>query len=492
MGRALMIQGTASHVGKSVITAGLCRLFVQEGFRVAPFKAQNMSLNSGVTPDGGEIARAQLAQAEAARVTPTVDMNPVLLKPTGDRRSQLIIHGRAAAEVRAGEYQTGMRTRVQGAVEASLRRLLQAFDIVLIEGAGSPAEVNLNDMANMAVAELAHAPVMLVADIDRGGALAAAVGTMELLPPHHRRLVRGIIINKFRGDMDLLRPGLVFLQERTGVPVLGVLPYLEDVGVSEEDTLGVRSSRSGVLRIAVIRLPHLSNFTDLAPLERIADVRYVPPGAKIGPCDLLVLPGTKNTAGDLAALRRSGTAGQVLAAAQLGIPIFGICGGYQMLGRRLRDPEGIESRVAETDGLGLLPASTTFASPKVTHRAEAEVVTSLGPFATLTGRRIHGYEIHAGRTDIDGSAVIRICARSGQPVDVPDGAITPDGRIFGVSLHGLFDSPGFLEAVIRWLGAPPPQHAGEDAYDRLADVLRRHLDLPAVRASIGLEAPRSA
>jgi adenosylcobyric acid synthase len=492
MGRALMIQGTASHVGKSVVTAGLCRLFVQEGFRVAPFKAQNMSLNSGVTPDGGEISRAQLAQAEAARVAPTVHMNPILLKPTGDRRSQLIIHGRASAEVSAGEYQARMQELVFGAVEASLRHLMDTFDIVVIEGAGSPAEVNLTDIANMPVAALAQAPVLLVADIERGGALAAAVGTIELLPPHHRRLVCGLLINKFRGDMDLLRPGLTFLEERTGVPVLGVLPYLDDVDIQEEDSLGVRSTRSGPLRIAVVKLPHLSNFTDFAPLERVASVRYVPLGEKIGPCDLIVLPGTKNTAGDLVALRASGTSDQVLAAAQLGIPILGICGGYQMLGRRVRDPEGVESTVREVEGLGLLPITTTFTWPKVTHQVEADVITSLGPFAELTGQRLHGYEIHAGRTDVLGPAVVHIRTRSGDSVDVPDGAITNDGRIFGVSLHGLFDNDGVLVAFLRWLGATPREQPREDVYDRLAQVLRQHLDLPALFSAVGLEVSRWA
>lgn len=493
MSKALMIQGTASHVGKSVITAGLCRLFAQKGFRVAPFKALNMSLNSGVTPDGGEIARAQMAQAEAARVAPTVHMNPVLLKPTGDRRSQLIIHGTAAAEVPSAEYRASVMALVCEAIEVSLRHLMQAFEIVVIEGAGSPAEVNLPDVANMAVAALAGAPVLLVTDIDRGGALAAVAGTMDLLSPHHRSLVRGVIINKFRGETDQLRPGLSFLAERTRIPVLGVVPYLDDVGVQEEDALGLRSSRAGRVRVAVIRLPHLSNFTDFAPLERMADVHYVPLEGKIGPCDLLVLPGTKSTAADLEALRQTGTAGQVRAAARLGIPIMGICGGYQMLGRRILDPDGLESPVPETGGLGLLPVSTTFARPKVTHQAEAEVTTSLGPFGAVTGQRLSGYEIHAGRTtadSVDAVSPIRLRARSGKPVDLPDGAITADGRVFGVSLHGLFDNPCFLDAVAGWLGAVRPAPVREDVYDRLAEVLRRHLDLRTVFDAMGITAQR--
>ncbi len=492
MGRALMVQGTASHVGKSVIVTGLCRIFAQEGLRVAPFKAQNMSLNSGVTPDGGEIARAQLVQAEAAGVEPSVHMNPVLLKPEGDRRSQLIVHGKVAGVLEAEEYQRRLQELAFPAMEHSLHHLLQRFDIVIIEGAGSPAEVNLRDVANMVVASLARAPVLLVTDIERGGALAAVVGTLELLAQEDRQRIRGLLINKFRGERTLLASGLRFLEQRTAIPVLGVIPFIPELGVLEEDSLGVHSTTSGRLALTVIRLPHIANFTDFAPLERAARLRYLPLGERIGSCDAILLPGTKNTSEDLLALRRSGTADQLLAAARLGIPLVGICGGYQMLGHAIRDPEGIESAIASIEGLALLPVHTTLQRPKVTHQVEATVEMPRGPFTTLSGARLHGYEIHAGRSEVEGSVLLRIRRRSGRPVDVPDGAISADGRMFGVSLHGLFENASFRTAFMRWLAASPSEPPSEDAYDRLAHILRMHLNLPALFSLMDFEALRWA
>lgn len=493
MGRAVMVQGTASGVGKSVLVAALCRLFNEEGYRVSPFKAQNMSLNAAVTPDGREIAWAQYIQALAAGVAPSVDMNPILLKPEGESRCQVVIHGRVVGSFSAREYPARIREMAQEVIAGSLRRLLASFDVVVIEGAGSPAEVNLRerDLANMAVADLADAPVLLVTDIDRGGALAALVGTVELLPPGERRRIAGVVINRFRGDAALLAPAIPFLRERLGVPVVGILPYIPGLALGEEDSQtqpALYLPRDGTVQVdvAVVALPHLANSTDFTALAREPGVRvrFVRPGERIGSTDLLVLPGTKTTIADLAVLRESGMADQVHAARTLGIPIVGICGGFQMLGRSLCDPQGVEGRPGCAQGLGLLPLETVFLEEKATVQVEAEVLTDRGPFTGLRGVRVRGYEIHMGRSRGEGEPVFRILGGRSRN----DGMISPDGLVWGTYLHGLFENAPLRRALIAWAasrkGLPRgPLRGGEpdvleSSFERLAEAVRRHLDVP--------------
>ncbi|MBC7105189.1 MAG: cobyric acid synthase, partial [Firmicutes bacterium] len=402
-----MVQGTTSHAGKSVLTTALCRIFRQDGYRVAPFKAQNMSLNAYVTADGGEIGRAQGVQAEAAGVEATVDMNPILLKPKGDTVSQVILRGRPWADVRAADYRDDYLVPLWEAVRESFARLAADHDLIVIEGAGSPAEVNLKgrDLANMRVAALAGAPVILVADIDRGGVFASLVGTLELLEPEERRRVRGLVVNKFRGDEGLLKPGLDFLAARTGCPVLGVLPYLAELGVEPEDSVSLTEGRAGTgteLDLAVVRLPLIANFTDFEPFRGEPDVavRYVAHPAGLGRPDALFLPGTKNTTRDLLFLYESGWAGAIRDFAARGGPVVGICGGYQMLGREVHDPVGSEEGLPFVAGLGLLDAVTVFRPGKVTGRTRATVAAEAGALAEVRGETVRAYEIHAGETAV--------------------------------------------------------------------------------------------
>ena len=358
-----MVQGTSSHAGKSVLAAALCRIFAQDGLEVAPFKAQNMSLNSYATPDGGEIGRSQAVQAAAAMTAPRVEMNPVLLKPEGESRSQVVVMGRPQAVASAWEYHD-LKPAIWETVTSALGRLRADYDVVVIEGAGSPAEINLkqHDIVNMRVALHAGAPVLLVGDIDRGGVFAQLVGTMELLEPEERALVAGHVINKFRGDPSLLTSGLDFLEDRTGVPVAGVIPHFADIHIPEEDSLGLGPDMEGdaepVVDVAVMRLPHIANFDDFDPLRRepAVRVRYVGHADELGSPDLVVIPGSKTTVADLDWLRERGLAERVVALRGGGTPVIGICAGYQMLGERLLDPDGVESPRAETPGLGLLKA----------------------------------------------------------------------------------------------------------------------------------------
>ncbi|MDA1258749.1 MAG: cobyric acid synthase, partial [Chloroflexi bacterium] len=379
--KTVMVQGTGSHVGKSVLTAALCRVFARDGFKVAPFKAQNMALNSFATPDGGEIGRSTAVQAEAAGVDPTVDMNPVLLKPESERSSQVVVLGRPDGTSDAVGY-FGRTGKLWPIVTGALDRLRAEYDVVVIEGAGSPAEINLRDreIVNMAVATYAQSPVLLVADIDRGGVFASLVGTMELLEPEEAKLVRAFVINKFRGDQSILDPGLVMLEERTGVPTAGVLPYYTDIHIPEEDALYLESEGrdtpagydggGAVLDVAIVRLPHIANFDDFDPLRRepAVSVRFVTGPAGLDAADLIILPGTKTTASDLAWLRSSGLADAIVRLRRAGKPIIGICGGFQMLGERISDPTGHESREAEVQALGLLPVVTEFSPDKSTEQ----------------------------------------------------------------------------------------------------------------------------
>ncbi|MHB0868718.1 MAG: cobyric acid synthase [Chloroflexota bacterium] len=497
--RVLMIQGTSSSVGKSLLVAGLCRLLRQEGYRVAPFKAQNMALNAAVTREGLEIGRAQAVQAEAAGIEASVDMNPLLLKPEGDSRCQVVLMGRPLESLHARDYYR-QREQFWDAVRSSLERLRAQYDVVLIEGAGSPAEINLRegDLVNMRVALHAQAPVLLAGDIDRGGVFASLVGTLELLQPQERALVRGFLINKFRGDVSLLTSGLRMLEERTGVPVLGVVPYLHNLLISQEDSAGleVGAAGSGLLDVAVIRLPRIANFDDfdLLGAEPAVGLRYVGDLMKLGRPDLVILPGSKGTVSDLNYLRETGLARTILALARSGTPVLGICGGYQMLGERILDPEGVESAERETAGLGLLPAVTTFASEKRTVKVRARASSTSGPFARAAGRGIEAYEIHMGSTRHQGTAAFELL-ENGQPVR--EGCVAPNGLVMGSYLHGLFENEPIRRALVEWLaerrGVPPLRQEGvvagrEAEYDRLADTLRRHLDLERLLEIAGLSA----
>jgi len=499
-GKVLMVQGTTSHAGKSLMATALCRIFAQDGLRVAPFKAQNMSLNSFVTPDGGEFGRAQAVQAEAARVAPTVEMNPILLKPEGNRKSQVVVMGKPTRVASAREYYE-MKLRLWPLVTRALDTLRGQYDIVVIEGAGSPAEINLkeHEIVNMRVARYANAPVIIVGDIDRGGVFASLVGTMALLEPEERALVKSFVINKFRGDPSLLDSGFEILQERTGVGVSGVIPWFDDIHIPEEDSLGLDSASSPTafsedesLDIAVVRLPRIANFDDFDPLVREPRVRlrYISAKEEIGKPDLIVLPGSKTTVSDLQWMRESGIAHEVKVRRQNGTPLIGICGGYQMLGERILDPQRVESSSAETQGLGLLPLATTFAATKTTHQVRGNVASSASSIGLLSGCDtdiIAGYEIHMGQTYGKSDAPFRITERSGSATNSPDGAIDADGLTLGTYMHGLFHNHSLRHALLTNLakrrGIPMPEGAILDLdaeYDKLAELVRRSVNMNAI------------
>ncbi|OPZ74501.1 MAG: Cobyric acid synthase [Firmicutes bacterium ADurb.Bin456] len=506
--KSIMIQGTASHVGKSVLVTALCRIFAQDGYRVAPFKSQNMALNSFVTKEGGEMGRAQAVQAEAAGVEPTVDMNPILLKPLGNSSSQVVILGQPAGNFSALQYHTEFTPGALDIIEGALDRLGGKNDLIVIEGAGSPAEVNLqeHEIVNMRIARLAGAPVLLVADVDQGGALASLVGTLELLAPEDRDRIVGFIINKFRGDPDLFRPAISFLEQKTGKPVIGVVPYFQDFRIQEEDTIprdrfGPEQLGQGEIEIAVIHLPHISNFTDFDPLEVEPEVRlrYVGSGNRLGHPDLIILPGSKNTIEDLAFLNRSGLAGKILEQRLAGTPVIGICGGFQMLGKEINDPLHTESDLPQTQGLGLLEISTTFATGRVTNQVEAEVAGSGLFLCGAPPCRISGYEIHVGRTELppDARPAFTILTRSGEKVFFPDGAVSPDGLVFGTYIHGIFDSDGFRRHIVNILrrrkgldplatGTISARAQQSQNFDKLAALVRNSLDFEQLYRIVGL------
>jgi len=501
--KVLMVQGTSSSAGKSLLVTALCRIFAQDGLRVAPFKAQNMALNSFVTAEGHEIGRAQVVQAEAAGIAPHVDMNPILLKPEG-ARCQVVLMGRPWETLPTVSYYE-CKQALWEQVTAALARLQARYDLVIIEGAGSPAEINLHqsDIVNMAVARHAHAPVLLVGDIDRGGVFASLVGTLVLLEEEERRLVRGLIINKFRGDLRLLQPGLEMLEARTGVPVLGVVPYLHNLWIAEEDSValdGLPAAKGApnALDVVVIRLPRLSNFDDFdaLALEPGVQVRYVRTAQELGQPTAIILPGTKHTIADLAWLRSQGLDKAILELVRQGVAIAGICGGYQMLGRSIADPLGVEAAAGEhVPGLSLLPLTTEFATVKATHQVQAEVLPGPGFFFTAAGLPVTGYEIHMGRSQImDDSAMpaFRLTMRSGQPVDALDGAVEAAGRVWGTYLHGLFDNTSFRRAWLRSLGWSSPEQEidltaiRQAAYDRLAAAVRAGLNMDLLRRIVGI------
>jgi adenosylcobyric acid synthase len=496
--KAIMLQGTASDVGKSVLCTAFCRYFFEEGFRVAPFKSQNMALNSYVTLDGGEIGRAQGVQAEAAGIEATVDMNPVLLKPKGDMVSEVIVHGRHFADLDVGSYRGQVLDQILAPVRESLERLSRKYEILVIEGAGSPAEINLKDrdIANMRIAQMADAPVLLVADIERGGVFASIVGTLELLEPDERARVKGFIINKFRGSKALLDPGIEWLEKRTGIPVLGVLPYVE-IGVDPEDsmaltTLELKGNKKGMadLDVAVIRFPRISNFTDFLPLMNQADVavRYVKSIRELGQPDVIILPGTKNTMDDLTWLKVTGLAEEILQLKDQGSSVVGICGGYQMLGQKLIDPDRVESNQKEQDGLGLLPMETRFVPGKQTVRIEGEPLTVWGG-----SDLVEGYEIHLGRTRLAAGAS-PLFKLSAVPLSF---ATSEDGEVWGTYLHGVFDNSSFTCHWINHLrlkkGLPKRggkvrnrQEAREEVYAFLAQWISEHMDMQKVKEIVEL------
>lgn len=505
MAKTIMLQGTSSHVGKSVLTAALCRIFCQDGYKVVPFKAQNMALNSYVTKTGGEMGRAQVVQAEAAGIEPIVEMNPVLLKPTGNSRSQVILMGKPVGNMSAQEYHRGYSLKALDAIKECLSRLHRDFDVIAIEGAGSPAEVNLkaNDIVNMRIAKLAPAPVLLIADIDRGGALASVVGTLELLEPDERDLVKGIIINKFRGDITLLQPALAFLEKKTGKPVVGVIPHLEDLGIEDEDSVSLDEktvTATADLDIVVVRLPKISNYTDFDSLAAEPDValRYIQTGEQIGTPDLIIIPGSKNTIEDLTYLRDSRLEQQIINKVNQGIPLIGICGGYQMLGREIRDPHQVETKQETIVGMGLLDTVTTFAPVKNTCQVQAKCSGHSFLGLDYYDESLSGYEIHMGETEFIGDVqhAFSIKARSGQAVEVDDGVVSPNGLIMGTYLHGIFDNDRYRRALLNALRQrkqlAPINHIGctaarkQASYNRLANVVRDSLDIKKVYEIMGM------
>lgn len=488
MAKAIMVQGTMSNSGKTFVTAGLCRVFKQDGYKVAPFKSQNMALNSYITEEGLEIGRAQAMQAEAAMIPPTHWMNPILLKPTSNMGSQVIVNGEVYDNLSAQEYYK-MKDNLAPEVKKAFDHLAAENDIIVIEGAGSPAEINLaeNDIVNMGMAKMADAPVILVADIDRGGVFASAYGTVKLLPKEDQDRFCGIVINKFRGDVEILRPGLKMLEDLTDKPVLGVLP-LEKIDVDDEDSLSDRLNQRTItegIDVAVIRLPHISNFTDFSVFELIDGVslRYVADKRELGDPDLILLPGTKNTMADMEWLIESGLEGKLIRAAKT-TRIIGICGGFQLLGKELHDPDGVEHG-GDMRGLGLLDISTVFQGGKTRTRIQGNIREDKNLYQ-LENRTVEGYEIHMGATTNLGEAVPMIDLKDGRI----DAYMTKDGRIWGSYLHGIFDNEDLLFGLVHDVMREKGIHPGENhlsvaeykeiQYNKLADLIRNHLDMEKI------------
>ncbi|HHW01985.1 MAG TPA: cobyric acid synthase [Thermoanaerobacterales bacterium] len=535
--RYIMVQGTGSSVGKSRIVTGLCRVFKQDGFRVAPFKSQNMALNSFITRDGHEMGRAQVAQAEACGLEPSVLMNPVLLKPSSDKNCQVIIMGKVYGNLSAMDYHE-FKPKLLETVRQAINILAQQYDIIVIEGAGSPAEINLRerDIVNMGMAELVDAPVILVGDIDKGGVFASLAGTMLLLNESERARVKGVVINKFRGDLEILKPGLAMLEGIIKRPVLGVIPYT-DIYIDEEDSPEAeiyrmryskshRNTRSDVdvvesykdqeeIIVKVLYLPHISNFTDFVPLAEYPGVNlsYVKKGMAIGEADMVIIPGTKNTPGDLEAIKSQGWHDEIKYLFQKGAAVFGVCGGYQMLGKSIKDPHRIEGNLDIVEGLGLLDVHTTIETEKVTVRISGKVLDGLpGPAGTLGGSRVEGYEIHMGKTVSDGDSpgFINIEKCLDKDVNIVDGCVSCDGRILGTYIHGIFDNPDFTYRFVSYLkkiksarsdyvvnsGIEIDVNSGkaldfaafkQTEYDRWADVIRKNMDMGKIYKIIGLD-----
>ncbi|QXG25925.1 cobyric acid synthase [Pseudomonas viridiflava] len=482
----LMVQGTTSDAGKSTLVTALCRWLTRQGVKVVPFKPQNMALNSAVTADGGEIGRAQAVQAQACYMQPHTDMNPVLLKPNSDTGAQVIIHGRAVTTMNAVAYH-GYKEIAMRAVLESHERLGHHYPVIMVEGAGSPAEINLraNDIANMGFAEAVDCPVLLIADINRGGVFAHLVGTLELLSPSEQARVKGFIINRFRGDIALLQPGLDWLEARTGKPVVGVLPYVMDLHLEAEDGLDQRQTDKveQVLNVVVPVLPRISNHTDFDPLRLHPQVnlQFVGPGQAIPPADLIILPGSKSVRSDLAYLRANGWEDAIQKHLRYGGKVMGICGGLQMLGEQMHDPLGLEGAAGSSPGLGLLAMSTVLESEKQLRNVRGRL--------TLEDAEVSGYEIHAGVTTGAALELAAVRLDDGRC----DGAQSADGQILGTYLHGLFESPAACSALLRWAGLRDVQEVDYHALrerdiERLADLVEKHLDGTLLRQLCGLEA----
>ena len=496
MAKAIMIQGTMSNAGKSLLAAGLCRIFRQDGYLVAPFKSQNMALNSFITEEGLEMGRAQVMQAEAAGIRPSVKMNPILLKPTNDVGSQVIVNGEVLGTMSARDYFKYKKKLVPDIMKA-YQELSDEYDIIVIEGAGSPAEINLknDDIVNMGMAKMAKAPVLLVGDIDRGGVFAQLIGTVDLLEPSERDMVKGLIINKFRGDKTILDPGVKMLEERSHIPVVGVAPYM-NIQVEDEDSLTERFDRkqsAGLIDIAVIRVPRISNFTDFNPFESVEGVslRYVQHVSELKNPDMIILPGTKNTMEDLLWMRENGLEAAVLKAAAAGCIVFGICGGYQMLGDTLSDPYHVEAG-GKIRGMGLLPMDTVFASKKTRTRVTGQFLPMPGTFAALSGVSLEGYEIHMGES-VRKEGILpatKLMVVGNQPEETKtEGAFHEN--VCGTYVHGVFDKEEVVETLIRILGERKGIDVSsmtgidfaafkETQYNILAAELRKHLDMKKI------------
>ncbi len=506
MANYIMMMGTSSHVGKSILATAMCRILYRKGKKVVPFKAQNMALNSYVTRDGDEMGRAQVAQAEAAGMEPMVDMNPVLLKPTGNAASQVIIMGKPVGNMSAREYHRGYSLKAFDAVKEALGRLDKEYDTIVIEGAGSPAEINLkaNDIVNMRVAKYLQAPVLLIADIDRGGALASLVGTLELLDEEERALVKGLVINKFRGDVTLLTPAIDFLEEKTGKPVLGVVPHIDQMGIDDEDSVSLEEKQAapteGDIRIAVIQTPKISNFTDFDALAHEKDVAlyYVKSVEDLGEPDVIMLPGSKNTTEDMLYLRKSGLGEKILAHAKAGKAVIGICGGYQMLGEVIRDPQHTESQNDEAAGLGLLGMETVFASEKLTSQVVAQCQDLHFMGQSISADNLQGYEIHMGHTAFTREAdkhPFTVCQRRGKACASQEGTANAAGNVFGTYIHGVFDNDVFRRSVLNAIRHSKGLEAlantrnvmaeKQQAYEHLADVVENALDMEKLYQIMG-------
>ncbi len=534
MAKKIMIQGTMSNSGKSFLAAALCRIFRQDGYRTVPFKSQNMALNSYITDDGLEIGRAQAMQAEAAGIRPTAEMNPILLKPTSQMGSQVIVMGEVYGNMKAMDYYR-RKPEFIPVIKDAFAKLEEQYDVIVLEGAGSPAEINLreHDIVNMGMAELADAPVLLVGDIDRGGVFASLYGTVSLLEPEEQSRIKGLVINKFRGDVEILKPGLRMIEERLGIPVVGVIP-MEQIDIDDEDSLSERLGSSAwaghsedgvqmqsVLDIAVIRLPHISNFTDFNALEQIPGVavRYVDRTGHLGIPDLLILPGTKNTIADLEWLRQSGLEPALIRLVEeKRVPIIGICGGFQMLGRELSDPDGVEVEPgSRMRGMGLLAAETVFARQKTRTRIQGRAEQAFGIFADGAGEAVEGYEIHMGETCAaspvkEGKAAISDTDGAGEGGLLEgnrtvhpavrladgrmDGLVRSDGLVFGTYLHGILDNEVWTHRILARLAAgkggsleqpaESRREYKERQYDKLAELVRRSLDMEEIYRIMGL------
>ncbi len=487
--RNIMILGTGSNVGKSIITAGLCRIFKQDGYKVSPFKSQNMALNSYITKDGKEMGRAQVVQAEAAGVEPEVYMNPILLKPTTDRKSQVIVNGTVLRNMEAREY-FAYKHNLKEEIMKAYNFIKENYEISVLEGAGSPAEINLkeDDIVNTGMAEMADSPVILAGDIDRGGVFASLYGTVMLLEESERKRIKGIIINKFRGDVSLLDSGIKMLEEMLNIPVLGVIPYVK-LDIEEEDSLGIKSfnmKKDSKIRISVIKLKHISNFTDMNALDQHSDIniKYVTKASELGDEDMIIIPGSKNTIEDMKDLSDRGISEKILRSAKNGTVIFGICGGFQILGQKIKDPDNVESGIKEIAGLGLLDMETVMFRDKTTIQYDGKLSNTAGILDGADGINVKGYEIHQGKSSVNSGKENVVL---GNEAEVK-GAVK--GNIIGTYLHGIFDNSEFTSFLLNKIRTGKGfdevgehfdfQQFKEKEYDKLADVLRNNLNISEI------------